>query len=90
MKVDEEFSVSPFFSFHRKDNSMLSTLRYCGTRSLISKETVTVVFCPRSVSEALLRRQFASLVGSKSQNVRKAFGKTRRFFSEEVGVWAAS
>lgn len=63
---------------------MLSTLRLCGTKSVISNKAITIISCPKGAAEVILRRQFVSLIGSKSQNAKNSVVKMRRLFSEEV------
>ena len=69
---------------NRNDQPMLSTLRSCGIKKLVSKELLSLGSGSKVVTETVVRRNYASLIFSKSQNVKNVVGKSKRLFSTEV------
>ena len=63
---------------------MLSTLRFCGNKNLLTRETLSLVSSSKFTAETILRRNYASLLFSKTKNIKGITNKSKRFFSTEV------
>lgn len=63
---------------------MLSTLRFCGNKNLLSKEVLSLVSSSKITAETIVRRNYASLIFSKGKNVKSVMNNSKRLFSTEV------